>query len=273
MTRFNIMKRRILVLGTIALVASACGGGDDDAEPTGDESAATAESAESAESAEGTSESEAVAATDEAASDDATESSSESSSETTPLETTPPNTADSSEATTPPATEATTAEPAVTTAPESDPTETADPATAFDWVAIVQQLVIDLDRIGREPAIELVDAACAPDSQCSEENLNVVETLTSQGLRLAGGGASEVVSVEYVGTVGDVPFAEATGIVLDVSLRTADGEPATLVDADGNVVQELSSDIEPGTVFTSFWVLSRSGDGTTWLQFSARAES
>ncbi len=263
MTRFDFMKRRLLVLGAIALVASACGGGDDDdAESTsGDEAAPTAEAASDTsdpDAATDTGEATAVVDGDET----------ETSSESPPLETTAPNTAAASEVTAPPSTEApaTTNQPVATTAPESNPSETADPATAFDWFAIVEQLLVDLDRIGREPSVELVEVACAANSQCFDEQLDVVDTLTSQGLRLEGGGVGPLVDVEFLNTINDLPIEESLGVGLRVTELVFDGPPATLVNEAGQVIQELEerSDLAPGESFQRFWVLAREAPGSPW---------
>ena len=247
------MSRTTLVIAAIVLAISACSVSDDP--PAARDTTPTATSP----------------ATNDAGSE-TTETAQETTPPTTPppAATTPATAAPS--ATTPPTTESTdstVAESADTTALPVNPPEIADPATDIDWSAIVQQLIDTIDRIPRELSINLVDAACAPDSACYAENLNVIETLTAQGTRLEGGLPGKLVSVEYAGTVGDVPFEEAAGIVLLVTQQGLGGDPFTLVDESGNVVQELDNDIAPGEQFEQLWVVARSADGTSWLQFSS----
>ena len=68
-------------------------------------------------------------------------------------------------------------------------------------------------------------------------------------------------SVEFNGTFDDQPLEEATGVSLKVVIEASDLSGAQILDSDGNVEFDLTSDNEPGELLTAFWLLARTDDG------------
>lgn len=144
--------------------------------------------------------------------------------------------ASSSVAPTAPSTDSSTSQPRSSTA-------TSDPgAAAYDWTAIVTDLLRQEFELPRNPSLEGIDALCAEVSSCRETWTTTVNYLLENEVRLEGGAPFEVNSIEYQGTTDDVPIDEALSVVLILRQTVTEQGMTRLVRDDGSTFSEVPPD-------------------------------
>lgn len=151
-----------------------------------------------------------------------------------------------------------------TSAPASPSADGA--ADRVDWVAVVDGLLGAQYLLLTEPDVEGIAEVCLPESNCSETFGSTISFLVASDLRAARVNDPEIVGVDFLGTRGDAPLAEALGVDLKVREVIPDPPGNELIDADGNVVQEVSSDsrFAPGDVVEYVMQIGRTDVGAPW---------
>ncbi len=147
------------------------------------------------------------------------------------------------------------------------PTLVLTPAAEDEWVEIVADLIELQALVGRESSFDIADRLCAPDSRCHAETVATLTYLIDNGLRLEGGpepGPPD--RVELLGSPDGAAIDEAVTMLLWVTRSVSMSTPGRLVDADGDVVQELESgdDRVGGQQFRQLWTVARSDIDSPW---------
>lgn len=154
-----------------------------------------------------------------------------------------------------------------TTAPAPSQTLVLNPAVEDEWVAIVADLIEMQALVGREFSLDIADRLCAPDSPCLDETVATLTYLIDNGLQLEGGpDPGPPYRVELLGSPDGEAIDEALTMLLWVTRSVSMSTPGRLVDADGNVVQELESgdDLLQGQQFRQLWTLARLDVASPW---------
>ena len=163
---------------------------------------------------------------------------------------------------------------APTTAPSSTSgsvtTTTADVPVPTDWTAIVTDIYRQVVELPMEPSVDAVTQLCLPDSPCESERLATVDFLTSGGLHVEGGSEYRIDSVEYQGTLDDVPLDEALEVTLILRITVTSIEESRLVEEDGSVNATLAPDetLTAGEQYSQTVSLGRASVDAAW-QLSA----
>ncbi len=141
------------------------------------------------------------------------------------------------------------------------------PAAEDEWVAIVADLIEVQALVGRESSFGIADRLCAPDSPCHAETVATLTYLIDKGLRLeAGPEPGHPDRVELLGSPEGEAIDEALTMLLWVTRSVSMSTPGRLVDADGNVVEELGSgdDLLDGQQYRQLWRLARLDVASPW---------
>lgn len=134
------------------------------------------------------------------------------------------------------------------TAPTTDPDE-------FDWVAIVQELSDVLVELQGAPDPTRVTEFCFDsENDCQNVQGEAIRQFAAEGWRAIDFPRSQILSAELNSTADDLPPSEAPFVVILVDKGAADFSAARVVDADGELVFEITSD---GAGGRSNWILSR----------------
>ena len=175
---------------------------------------------------------------------------------TVPTTTTAPSTTSTS----------TTSQPTTTTAPST--TSTSPPTTAAttvsgepDWFEIVSDLSSTLDEVTSDPDPSRIGEFAALDGTWASIGGSGIRNMHEAGQRIVGLEPTEVVSVDFEGTLDDRPVAEAGLVTLRVTTAAPDLSDAHVVDADGEIVYDLTNETEPGDLREGIWILVRTEDG------------
>ena len=161
-----------------------------------------------------------------------------------------------------------------TTAPSSTSgsvtTTTAGVPVTTDWTAIVTDIYRQVVELPKEPSVDAVTQLCLPGSPCESERLATVEFLTSGGLHVEGGSEYRIDSVEYQGTLDDVPLDEALEVTLILRITVTLIEESRLVEEDGSVNATLAPDetVTAGEQYSQTVSLGRTSVDAGW-QLSA----
>lgn len=146
----------------------------------------------------------------------------------------------------------------VTSTPD-DTTATTQP-DEFDWVAIVQGLSDVLVELQGDPDPERVTEFCLDsENDCQNIQGEAIRQFASEGWVTLNFPRSSILSAELNLTAEDLPPSEAPFVVVLVSKGPADFSDTRVVDAEGEVVFEITSD---GAGGRSNWMLARSAEGT-----------
>lgn len=142
-----------------------------------------------------------------------------------------------------------------------------------DWRPLVTRLLRANRDVARHPSYRAVRQFCLPRSECSAQSNNTVAFMLERGVHAEGLPSFRVDSVEYQGTLDDVPLEQALEITFivrmtflrygDGRLVRADGTLHSVIDADKSIKvgRQYSRSVSLGRVTTdSPWLLSSSGD-------------
>lgn len=130
-----------------------------------------------------------------------------------------------------------------------------------DWLEIVSKLSLTLDEITINPDPSRIGEVAALDGTWATVGGSGIRNMHEAGQRIVGLEPTEVVSVELEGTLDDLPVAEAGLVTLRVTTAAPDLSDAHVVDADGEVIYDLTNETEPGQLREGIWILVRTDNG------------
>ena len=155
--------------------------------------------------------------------------------ESTPTTNAPPTTA---------STTTTTEAPTTTSAPTTPPTTTQTTIAPDDWEGILEALSARRVALYAAPDLSRVNEYCAPESDCASRLETQLGDAIAKGQHVEGQRPFDVVEVVQASVGEQEPGAPAIAGILFIVAPTTP-PPPRLVDANGNVVEELSLTTTP----------------------------